>query len=461
MKQTDSNLSKILEAREKRSAIRKDIAVLEFHSLSLTLNIPGYPKSNKLLSAFFSDVLNDLFTYLQANRISIDSRKEFLKTDEAGAFFIVPLLQNRHLNIFEIKQLTEIFEENHKLGRLIDIDIFNKYTEPVSSGKEKACYYCGKFSAVSCMRNKRHSYKEIRIKIFEEITTFLEEKTKEKQIHKICNLAQRALLYEISISNKPGLVCFDSPGVHRDMNFFSFLNSTSVLLPFFKEFCELGYHYQEDINKVLPKIRTIGLQAEKMMFDSTNNVNTHKGIIFLFGISLFTVSKILSENIPFTDLEFQNTVKKIGEGLVKNELNHLADPKTHGEKVFQKYGIEGAGIRYEIENGLFTIFQTAVPYFSKNLNSEVYRDQTKLQKVLLQGLLEIMTINNDSNILFRSDLDTLNHIKELAKESISDLKAYDLLCDFCTKNRLSPGGSADLLAVSLFIHFIKTEYHEF
>ena len=445
---------------KKRAVIRKDIAVLEFHSLSLTLNIPGYPKSNKLLSVFFSDVLGDLFIYLEANRIFIDCKKKFLQTDEAGSFFIIPLLQNRHLTIFEIKQRTETFEENHKLGRLIDIDIFNKYGEPVSSGKEKACYYCGKFSAVSCMRNKRHSYKKIRIKIFEEITTFLEEKTKEKQIDKICNLAQRALLYEISISNKPGLVCFESSGVHRDMNFFSFINSTSALLPFFRECCELGYHYQGDINNVLPEIRTIGLQAEKVMFKATKNVNTHKGIIFLFGISLFTISKILSKNINFTDLEFQNIIKNIGKDLVKNELSHLNDPKTHGEKVFQKYGMEGAGIRLEIENGLSTIFQTAIPYFSKNLHSEVYKEQTKLQEVLFQGLLLIMAKNNDTNILFRSDLDTLKHIKELANRSVSDPKTYDLLADFCTKNRLSPGGSADLLAVSLFLHFIKTEYHE-
>jgi len=454
MKQLDLTLSKVLDARENRALLRTNIANSGFKSLSLTLNIPGYPKSNQLLSNFFTDILAELLIFLQANRISTDSKKEILRTDEAGNFYLVPLLiQNS--DILHIKHLTEVFEEKHKLSRLIDVDVFNLEGKPISSGKEKSCYYCGKYSAISCMRNKRHTYKEIRSKILEDITTFLKEKRKEKQINKICSLAQRALLYEISISNKPGLVCFEDPGVHTDMNFFTFLNSSSALLPFFKEFCELGYDFQGELDKVLPQIREIGLQAEKIMFISTEQINTHKGIIFLFGISLFSITKILSENRTFTDTEFQNIVKKVGKNLVKNELNHLKNPQTHGEKVFNKYGLQGAGIRHEIENGLPTIFQTAIPYFSENLHSEVYKDQTKLQRILLQGLLQIMTVNNDTNILYRSNLETLNHIKKTAKQAISDQNIYKKLYDFCKTNKISPGGSADLLAVSLLLHFIK------
>ncbi len=223
----------------------------------------------------------------------------------------------------------------------------------------------------------------------------------------------------------------------------------------------MGYQYRGELIKVLPKIREIGLRVEKIMFLATDQVNTHRGIVFLFGISLFSITKILSEKRTFSDSEFQKTVKKIGKDLVKNELQHLNGSKTHGEKVYHKYGKEGAGIRLEIETGLPTIFQTSLPYFSDQLKPDTYKDQTKLQEVLLQGLLLIMTINNDTNILYRSDLDTLNHIKELANRSSSNKSGYNQLYEFCKTNNLSPGGSADLLAVSLLLHFIKTEYNEF
>jgi len=425
MKQDQHHLSKVLNARENRFQLRNTIAKSDFDSLSLTLNIPGYPKSNELLSNLFTQVLDDLLIYLQANRIIIENKKEILRVDKAGDFYLVRLKQNKQTDLQKIKQLTEYFEEKHQLSRLIDVDIFNKYDT------------------------------EIRDKIFKETSLFLKEISKEKLIRNICNFAQRSLLYEISISNKPGLVCFEGPGAHTDMNFFTFLNSTSALTPYFKEFCKLGYMYQGELNKVLPKIREIGLRAEKTMFLATNQANTHKGIIFLFGISLFSITKILSENGIFSDSEFQKTVKKIGKDLVKNELQHSNDYKTHGEKVFHTYGKEGAGIRFEVERGLPTIFQTSLPYFSDQLKPEIYANQTKLQQILLQGLLKIMSINNDSNILYRGDLETLNYIKKTAEESLNNPKEFLQLKKYCKANKISPGGSADLLAVSLLIHFLK------
>ncbi|RUA11187.1 MAG: hypothetical protein DSY82_03895 [Flavobacteriia bacterium] len=461
MEVLDQTLSKVLEARENRARLRKNIARSGFDSVSLTLNIPGYPKNNKLLSAFFSEVLKDLLIFLQANRIFINTDKKLQLMDDAGAFFIVPLQKNDLSDILEIKRKTEQFEKNHKLGRLTDVDVFDKNANPVSSGKEKPCYFCGEHSAVSCMRNERHSYEEIREKIFKDIANFLNEKYRDKQISKICSLAQRAVLYEVSLSKKPGLVCFEDQGAHKDMNFFTFLNSTAALAPYFREFCELGYQHQGSLKKVLPKIREIGLRAEDSMFSATDQINTHKGIIFLFGISLFAISKILSEKNTFSEEYFQVIIKIIGENLVDDELGNLKNTQTHGERVYLKYGIEGAGIRNEIEKGMPTVFQTAVPFFSQNLYPDLYKDQEKLQEVLLTGLLKIISVNNDTNILYRSDLKVLHKIKNEAARSVSDDKAREDLLKYCREKNISPGGSADLLAVSLLVHFINTEKNEF
>ena len=224
MGKTNQILYNVLDAREKRASLRSKFVKNNLCTLSLSLNIAGYPKSNPLITSFFSEVLNELKPFLLANRIDVENNKKVILTDKAGDFFIVPF-SNSSIDIIKIKELTETFESTHRLGRLIDIDIFNEQGLPISSGKEKSCYFCGENSAISCMRNKRHTYNEIREKISIEISNYLNVKNKELTINRLISYASKAILYEISLSPKPGLVSFHNSGSHADMNFFTFLNS--------------------------------------------------------------------------------------------------------------------------------------------------------------------------------------------------------------------------------------------
>ncbi len=451
---TADALNNILEARENRASLRFQFSDEGFDTLSLSLNIAGYPKSNDHTSAFFNQIFSEVKNHLEANRVLILLDKIVKINDAAGDFIILPIHKNCS-NLRAIKQITESFEENHALGRLIDIDIFDADAKPISSGKEKLCYFCNEHSAVYCMRKKSHTYTELREKIFSDIQAYNESIRKEQIIKRLSALATKALLYEVSLSPKPGLVDFTDAGSHSDMNYFSFLNSTSALSVYFREFCELGYNFEGDYEIILPEIRKIGLKSESAMFDATNGVNTQKGLIFLFGICLFTASKIISEKKSITESDFQELVKNIAKDIVKNELiTPSGNKKTHGEKVFEKYGTVGAGVRYEVETGFQTIFNTALPFFKEYLILDVSKDQNKLQEILRIGLLKIMSENNDTNILYRSDVDVLNNIKNSAKIAIENVAEYEKLCEYCALKNISPGGSADLLAVSLLIHFI-------
>lgn len=450
-------LEKILSARENRAQQRALFLKQQFNALSLSLNIPGYPKSNGLLSTFFLEVKSNLINYLQANRIELITEKEILILDEAGDFFITPISKNSKIDLLALKKLTENFEATQPLGRLIDVDIFNYLGEPISSGKEKPCYFCGEHAAISCMRNKRHTKEEIRTLIFSDIEKKLNISAKNNCINTLSAFASKAILYEISLGPKPGLVSFKDTGSHTDMHFFTFLNSAVSLTPFFNEFCKLGYEYTGKIEEILPKIRHIGLKAEQEMFKATGNVNTHKGIIFLFGISLFSIAKIISENKTYSDTIFKNLVIKITNGIVKNELE-LASKKasTHGELMFENYGKLGAGIRQEVAEGFPSIFKNAVPFLDKNFKNHHKINEKEIQEILQTTLLHIMALNNDSNILYRSNFEALTQIKKLAKNAIHSKKSYIELCNYCKNNNISPGGSADLLSVSLLIHFVKT-----
>ncbi len=450
-------LDSVLDAREKRASLRSQFVKNKFCTLSLSLNIAGYPKSNLLISSFFNKILCELKPFLVANRIEVQNNKEITITDEAGDFYIVPFLSELHTPK-KLKELCESFETNHLLGRLIDIDIFNEQGLPISSGKKKPCYFCGDHSAISCMRNKRHTYKEIREKISNEIAEYLAIKHKEKTINTLTSFASKAILYEISVSPKPGLVSFHDNGSHTDMNFFTFLNSSAALSPFFREFCLLGYNYSNKYEEALAQIRLIGLQAEKAMFEATHNINTHKGIIFLFGVSLFSISKLLSEKEGYNDTEFRAIVMKVCNNMVANELvNTTNEALTNGEKVYAKYGIIGAGARGEVEQGFPSVFHKSQAYFKQYLTYFSFNNQQEIQQILQTGLLHIMAVNNDSNILHRSNLETLTHVQTLAKETIDNNIAYTQLNDYCLAKNISPGGSADLLSVSLLLHFVKTE----
>jgi len=456
MGKTTQILNNILDAREKRALLRSQFVKKNLCTLSLSLNIAGYPKSNKLIESFFTEVLNELKPFLVANRIEVKHKNELIINDEAGDFFIVPF-SNSSIDIIKIKSLTEKFESTHSLGRLIDIDIFNEAGLPVSSGEKKRCYFCGEHAAISCMRNKRHSYKEIREKIFNELTNYLASSSKEILVNKLTSYATKAILYEISVSPKPGLVSYENSGAHTDMNFFTFLNSSASLTPFFKEFCLLGYQYSGKYENVLGEIRQIGLRAEKVMFKATDNINTHKGIIFIFGIALFSIAKLKSEKEDYTDDNFREITKKICKGIVANEL--LSNKKkaiTHGEKVYEKYGEIGAGVRKEVEEGFPSVFHKSLTHFDTSLNISSFNNQNEIQQILQTALLHIMSVNNDSNILYRSNLETLEEFQKLAKKAINNNTTYQKLCDFCIEKKISPGGSADLLSVSLLLYFVKT-----
>ena len=79
-------LNDVLDAREKRASLRSQYVKNNLCTLSLSLNIAGYPKSNLLISSFFTKILSELKPFLLANRIEVQNNKEIALTDEAGDF---------------------------------------------------------------------------------------------------------------------------------------------------------------------------------------------------------------------------------------------------------------------------------------------------------------------------------------------------------------------------------------
>ncbi|MGL5067789.1 MAG: triphosphoribosyl-dephospho-CoA synthase CitG [Sarcina sp.] len=274
---------------------------------------------------------------------------------------------------------------------------------------------------------------------------------------KLAEFASEAMLFEVSSYPSPGLVSPVSNGSHKDMNYYTFLGSISVLNKYMYEFALAGIQ-KDKIEDIFDDIRKVGLKAEIDMFEITKGVNTHKGMIFLMGITLSALAYGISMNCSFDKI--QDIIKIMCRDLT-SELKNIdfksLKEKSHGEKLYLEYGF--LGIRGEAEDGVPLAF---------NIGLNCYENCSDLSENdrLLQTLLKIMSECEDSTILHRKDLETLNYVKTKSKELLNmggmynsemTKKLYELNEVFIEKN-ISPGGSADILAITVLLALAKETF---
>jgi len=451
-------LNKILEARDKRAKIRGKFVTVNKASISLTFNIPGYPKHNDLLDKCFDFVKADLEVFLQANRIFIDLKSKLDVIDDAGRFFIIPL-NEKNLTSEQIKELAEKFEQKHFLQRVIDVDIFDASGKPVSSGKQKKCLICDKPANI-CRLEKNHSFDELRNFVFNRMNKFFFDRRKEQIVEFLSLNAQKATLLEVSLTPKPGLVDFNDSGSHSDMNFNTFMVSSAAISVYWRELAGLGFYKYSQLSEVLPEIREIGLKAEMKMFGQTNNVNTQKGLIFLLGLSVFATAFSLKDNDNFNPEYISEIIKNTTLNIVENELiNNQNEFFSNGEKLFEKYGLKAAGARFQAQKGLPLVFEIILPYLRENMPENYLENKIETDKILLTALLKIISKLDDTNVLHRNGIIIAEELKKFAKRVVDGKMSYNKFSEFCTENNISSGGAADILAVSLFFYFTEKQFN--
>lgn len=266
-------------------------------------------------------------------------------------------------------------------------------------------------------------------------------------------LALKALIREICLSPKPGLVDMNNNGAHQDMNFQTFIKSISAISSWFENFYQYGKsNANMSTSDFLVNIRPIGLECEKAMFDATNQVNTHKGGIFAFGLLLSTIGKLTQLKLPVTAPIICNEVANICQGMVENELSHNNHHNSVGERLFKQHNLTGA--RGEAESGYKTVKQISLPVYQKMLNSG-YSEES----ALLQAMLYLLAYNQDTNLVSRGGLEGLKFVHKEARDLINQggimqqngREKMLRLDDELIKRNLSPGGSADLIAVTWFL----------
>lgn len=296
----------------------------------------------------------------------------------------------------------------------------------------------------------------------------------------VAECALEALLLEVAATPKPGLVDRRNNGAHRDMNFYTFIRSALSLRPHFALMAQAG----QDLAKKPPQelfnyVRILGLAAEKDMFAATNNINTHKGALFALGLLCASAGQACcrsADRSGWQPAALGQFVAQMSQGLCQRELADLNTPAaqaanatqatgavsltnaepdikvrptaalTHGQRMYLQYGACGA--RGQAESGFAQVIEKYLPYLR-----DLQKQQLDQDEILVRTLLLIGADLDDTNILNRVGATKAAWAKE-ACAALHEHYTHEAACqldDLFIKERISPGGSADLLSVTIFL----------
>jgi len=271
----------------------------------------------------------------------------------------------------------------------------------------------------------------------------------------------KAILLEATCTPKPGLVDRNNAGAHRDMDLFTFMISTAAISQYMVIAAQIAIDHRGDLKDLLPKLRSIGLSAEETMYLSTNNVNTQKGLIFSGMLISGAASYISSrETGNLKTNRILSVIQEMTQGLVEKELMQMdknQEKVTSGEWLFIDLGV--TGIRGEAEKG-FPNADAALQVLQKALSNDI-----SLERSMIMALLFLMTRVDDTNILARHGSEVLTWVRKEANNLLLSDDPYtdewlDRVNSFdqeLIEQNISPGGCADLLAVTLMLHFLTKE----
>ncbi|WP_346961929.1 triphosphoribosyl-dephospho-CoA synthase CitG [Clostridium sp.] len=448
-----TEIDEFLNHREKRVIHQEQLLRNTLGGVTLAtvrVNYPGIEKSNHITDSIAKIVCEDIFLFHNKNIIY----KEVYKNREGIIGHFIFNIEN-----IEVKRNLIYMEENHILGRCVDIDVY--YLEdgdpmmPALNGvsrsdlglESRKCFLCEEEARV-CSRSQKHNIEDIKgyfLRKYEEYMCYVDKR--DNLSYEISQLALKSMITEVSTMPSFGLVSPVTKGSHKDMDYYTFLDSSFTIVPFIKEMVEVGYSYENPKN-IFKAIRAIGIRCEDAMFKVTKGVNTHKGMIFLIGVVATALGKALYEKLSYNKIE--TILRDMCENIL-DDFKDLHEKKelTHGESLFLKYGF--AGIRGEIKKGLSNIFQEILPsYQNSNLKGNDLYSQT---------LLMLMSKVEDSTIVHRQNIEKLQEIQRHAYEILNlggfnsedGIKAAHDFEKQCIDENVSPGGAADLLALVIFL----------
>ena len=263
----------------------------------------------------------------------------------------------------------------------------------------------------------------------------------------LAELARQALVAEVELTPKPGLVDRRGAGAHSDLSLDLMRQSAAAIAPYFEAMGDSAQSMPFD-RGLRTEVAAIGRAAESAMLQATNGSNAHKGAIWILGLLVTAASRGI-------DL---NPAAIAQDAAFLARLPDRAQPQllSHGEMVRACYGATGA--RGEAFAGFPHVLHVGLP----TLRAERNRARTETNS-RLWALLNIMARLEDTCVLYRGGAEGLAIVQKGASDALlaggpgsvaGELAMLRLDQELLIRN-ISPGGAADLLAATLFLDALE------
>lgn len=259
-----------------------------------------------------------------------------------------------------------------------------------------------------------------------------------------------ALIDEVTLAPKPGLVDLRSRGAHHDLDWQLMCVSAHALTPTFTDMARSGIDTRPML-ALRERIGAQGREGEARMLAATRGVNTHRGAIWALGLLVTAAAR------EPADLSPKQVAARAG-AIARLPDRHAPALTGHkGEQACVDYNVGGA--RGQAQAGFPHVIEMALPELAR---SRLRGDSETAAR--LNALLAVMASLDDTCVLARGGRSALAETQNGARRVLEHggaatlagrrhLKALD---GRLVELHVSPGGAADLLAAALFSTGFRT-----
>ena len=403
-----SNLQKLLEAREQRDA-REQSILKTYHGCTLITIRANYAGENK----------NTLYSHLISYTLFLEVQKKIKPvkifhelTFEGLIFFVVTKDAAR-----EVKAKTVSIEEEFFLGRLADLDV--RTAEKMISRSDfrlppRRCLLCNN-RAVFCVRNRTHPIAAVLKKTIAITEQFFTRAPNMQTL--FSRIARASMLEELCRTVSLGCVNVNSNGSHHDMDFLLMLKGIDVIADSMRNL------RQKNI-KNFAALRAYGAEYEKKLLEACGDVNTYKGVHFL----LLILSAAALQTKNYSQLQAYSA---------KFSLPCLQDlPPAEQAKPLSVLGIRGEAV-----SGFSNHFNIFLPLLENGADYETIT-------------LKILQHTYDTTTIKRGGIDALHTIQRHA-QNVRRVADLEHLNTYCLEHNLSTGGVADNFIITYALYLLK------
>lgn len=274
------------------------------------------------------------------------------------------------------------------------------------------------------------------------------------QAVRMAGLARQALIAEAELTPKPGLVDRRGAGTHNDLSLSTMRRSALTIEPYLCEmaFLSMGSRPSQAMRE---RLAVIGRGAERNMLKATGGSNSHKGAIWILGLLISAAA------VHIQDEAKASTIAVTAQEIASWEDRATPRIVTHGDMVSERYGVTGA--RGEALRGFPHVVQVGLPMLHSRRAGGMAESVARLD-----ALLSIMSHLDDTCLLYRGGREALS----IAKEGAAAVESAGGSGTATGRQRLerldrqlldlgvSPGGSGDLLAATLFLDAVERGQNE-